>query len=148
MPAVPVPASTPVRIALTARVSVPSTSPSGVRAGIQYYLCAMGEANALGVVRILISWPIYAATFASLAGVQLKNPANPSEVYTNPEQAIVRRKLDNSEIKEWEALGTYVFAASKANTANPDKLPARYDATTATFAELKRTQCKGSLCEP
>jgi hypothetical protein len=35
-----------------------------LRAGIQYYLWAQGEANALGIVRILISWPIYAATFA------------------------------------------------------------------------------------
>jgi len=38
-----------------------------VRAGIQYYLWAQGEANALGIVRILISWPIYAATFAFTA---------------------------------------------------------------------------------
>jgi hypothetical protein len=38
-----------------------------VRAGIQYYLWALGEANALGIVRILISWPIYAATFAFTA---------------------------------------------------------------------------------
>jgi hypothetical protein len=38
-----------------------------VRAGIQYYLWSLGEANALGIVRILISWPIYAATFAFTA---------------------------------------------------------------------------------
>ena len=38
-----------------------------LRAGIQYYLWSLGEANALGVVRILISWPIYAATFAFTA---------------------------------------------------------------------------------
>jgi len=38
-----------------------------LRAGIQYYLWAAGEANALGVVRILISWPIYAGTFAFTA---------------------------------------------------------------------------------
>jgi hypothetical protein len=38
-----------------------------VRAGIQYYLWALGEANALGIVRILISWPIYAGTFAYTA---------------------------------------------------------------------------------
>jgi hypothetical protein len=38
-----------------------------LRAGIQYYLWAQGEANALGIVRILISWPIYAATFAYTA---------------------------------------------------------------------------------
>jgi hypothetical protein len=35
-----------------------------VRAGIQFVLYQMGEANAIGVVRILVSWPIYAATFA------------------------------------------------------------------------------------
>ncbi|MFI1989177.1 DUF3159 domain-containing protein [Actinoplanes sp. NPDC020271] len=37
------------------------------RAGLQFYLWKLGEANALGVVRILISWPIYAATFAFTA---------------------------------------------------------------------------------
>ncbi|GIE27146.1 hypothetical protein Ait01nite_001910 [Actinoplanes italicus] len=35
-----------------------------VRAGIQFVLYLMGEANAIGIVRILVSWPIYAATFA------------------------------------------------------------------------------------
>ncbi|SDT78072.1 DUF3159 domain-containing protein [Actinoplanes derwentensis] len=35
-----------------------------VRAGIQAFLYWLGEANAIGVVRILVSWPIYAATFA------------------------------------------------------------------------------------
>jgi Protein of unknown function (DUF3159) len=38
-----------------------------LRAGIQYYLWLLGEANALGIVRILISWPIYAGTFAFTA---------------------------------------------------------------------------------
>lgn len=40
-----------------------------IRAGIQFYLWKLGEANALGVVRILISWPIYAATFAFTAWI-------------------------------------------------------------------------------
>ena len=35
-----------------------------VRAGVQLYLWSQHEANALGIVRILISWPIYAGTFA------------------------------------------------------------------------------------
>jgi hypothetical protein len=35
-----------------------------VRAGVQGWLYLANEANALGIVRILISWPIYAATFA------------------------------------------------------------------------------------
>jgi hypothetical protein len=38
-----------------------------VRAGVQAWLWWAGEANALGIVRILISWPIYAATFAFTA---------------------------------------------------------------------------------
>jgi len=35
-----------------------------VRAGVQGWLYLADQATALGVVRILISWPIYAATFA------------------------------------------------------------------------------------
>nr|WP_203937055.1 DUF3159 domain-containing protein [Spirilliplanes yamanashiensis] len=35
-----------------------------VRAGIQGWLYLEGQANAIGIVRILISWPIYVATFA------------------------------------------------------------------------------------
>ena len=35
-----------------------------VRAGVQGWLYLADEANAIGLVRVLISWPIYAATFA------------------------------------------------------------------------------------
>ena len=35
-----------------------------VRAGVQGWLYLQDQATAIGVVRILISWPIYAATFA------------------------------------------------------------------------------------
>jgi hypothetical protein len=35
-----------------------------IRAGVQGWLYLADEANAIGIVRILISWPIYAATFA------------------------------------------------------------------------------------
>ncbi|GAA2474080.1 DUF3159 domain-containing protein [Winogradskya humida] len=38
-----------------------------VRAGVQGWLYLADEANAIGIVRILISWPIYAATFAYTA---------------------------------------------------------------------------------
>jgi hypothetical protein len=38
-----------------------------VRAGVQGWLWLADKANAIGVVRILISWPIYAATFAFTA---------------------------------------------------------------------------------
>jgi hypothetical protein len=91
-----------------------------------------------------IATSLYVATFASVAGVKLKNPANPSQVFTNPEQAIVRR-ADGTEIKEWEALGTYIAASSKANA---NKLSSRYDAASAAFASARRATCKGPLCEP
>jgi hypothetical protein len=35
-----------------------------IRAGVQGWLYLADQANAIGIVRILISWPIYAATFA------------------------------------------------------------------------------------
>ncbi|MEU8231683.1 DUF3159 domain-containing protein [Actinoplanes sp. NPDC048967] len=38
-----------------------------IRAGVQGWLYLADQANAIGVVRILISWPIYAATFAFTA---------------------------------------------------------------------------------
>jgi len=38
-----------------------------IRAGVQGWLYLADEANAIGVVRIVISWPIYAATFAFTA---------------------------------------------------------------------------------
>lgn len=38
-----------------------------VRAGVQFWLYLADQANAIGIVRILISWPIYAATFAFTA---------------------------------------------------------------------------------
>jgi hypothetical protein len=38
-----------------------------LRAGVQGWLYLADEANAIGIVRVLISWPIYAATFAYTA---------------------------------------------------------------------------------
>jgi hypothetical protein len=35
-----------------------------IRAGVQGWLWLQDQANAIGIVRIVISWPIYAATFA------------------------------------------------------------------------------------
>ena len=35
-----------------------------VRAGVQGWLYLADQATAIGIVRILVSWPIYAATFS------------------------------------------------------------------------------------
>jgi hypothetical protein len=53
-----------------------------LRAGIQYYLWLLGEANALGIVRILISWPIYAGTFAYTAWAIHRVTSSQSEAET------------------------------------------------------------------
>jgi hypothetical protein len=58
-----------------------------LRAGIQYYLWSLGEANALGVVRILISWPIYAATFAYTAWAIHRVTTSQKEAAPGPEAA-------------------------------------------------------------
>jgi hypothetical protein len=51
-----------------------------VRAGVQGWLYLADQANAIGIVRILISWPIYAATFAFTVWAvrRVTHPAVPS----------------------------------------------------------------------
>ena len=87
---------------------------------------------------------LYVTTFAYLAGVKLKDPADPTKTIT-PAQAVVFRKPPlpaNTEIKEWEALGGYVRALSPA--PGTGDLPASYKKD----APITRAICKaGPLCK-
>ena len=87
---------------------------------------------------------LYVATFAYVAGVKLKDPADPTKNIT-PAQAVVFRKPPvpaNTEIKEWEALGGYLRALSPAGGTGD--LPAAYKKD----APITRAICKaGSLCK-
>jgi hypothetical protein len=48
-----------------------------IRAGVQFWLYLADEANAIGIVRIVISWPIYAATFLfTIWAVRRVTPSN------------------------------------------------------------------------
>jgi hypothetical protein len=58
-----------------------------LRAGVQLYLWSQHEANALGIVRILISWPIYAGTFAYSAWAIHRVTAAEREPEEQPAQA-------------------------------------------------------------
>ena len=56
-----------------------------VRAGVQFGLYLADNANAIGIVRILISWPIYAATFAFTAwAVHRVTAAQAAEAAASP----------------------------------------------------------------
>jgi Protein of unknown function (DUF3159) len=52
-----------------------------VRAAVQGWLYLADQANAIGIVRILISWPVYAATFAFTiwAVRRVTHPARPTD---------------------------------------------------------------------
>lgn len=68
----------------------------------------------------------YIASFAAVAGVTLRDADTGTPLPNNdPTAAILHRASDGSEIKEWEALGAYVY--SQANlAANSGLVPARY----------------------
>ena len=86
---------------------------------------------------------LYVTTFAYLAGVKLKDPADPTKTIT-PSQAVIFRKPPvpaNTEIKEWEALGGYLRALSPAGGTGD--LPASYKKD----APITRAKCSGPLCK-
>jgi hypothetical protein len=81
----------------------------------------------------------YLAKFATFAGVTLKDPNTGLPIAGNdPSKAILLRPLpppQNTEIKQWEALGGYVNALGT--------LPAIYDKNT-TGAIPRRAICTGA----
>ncbi len=68
---------------------------------------------------------LYVASFAAVEGITLFDADNPSEVVTDPTATILHR-ADGSEIKEWEALGNYVYTQAQANAG---AVPARYSSS-------------------
>jgi len=87
---------------------------------------------------------LYLVTFATFAGVHIKDPATGQAIPGNdPTSTIMRRPApDGTEVKEWEALGAYVKAQA---TASGGKLPARYNKDDPSGA-IRRAICAGPLC--
>lgn len=72
---------------------------------------------------------LYVATFASLVGVTLKDADTGQPIPQNdPTATILHRAANGSEIKEWEALGAYVYAQANL-PANSGVVPQRYSPT-------------------
>jgi 5'-nucleotidase / UDP-sugar diphosphatase len=88
---------------------------------------APGWQNGLDPVatKVRTTATLYVASFAAVEGITLYDADNPSEVITDPNATILHR-ADGSEIKEWEALGNYVYTQAQADSANPGAVPARY----------------------
>jgi 5'-nucleotidase / UDP-sugar diphosphatase len=69
---------------------------------------------------------LYVASFAAIAGVTLRDPDTGTPISGNdPTSTILHRASDGSEIKEWEALGSYVYAQA-ALSENAGLVPQRY----------------------
>jgi 5'-nucleotidase/UDP-sugar diphosphatase len=86
---------------------------------------------------VSVAASLYIAEFAAVAGVTLKDQNGTAIPNNDPARTILLR-ADGTEIKEWEALASYVssFAAAGA-------LPARYQLT-ATADVPRRATCVGA----
>jgi hypothetical protein len=90
--------------------------------------------NPLKIVTVGSS--LYIATFATFAGVQLKDPATGVAIPNNDPTSTIVKRGDGTEVKEWEALGRYIRVQ-----ANGTSLPARYSRTGGSFP--RRAICVG-----
>jgi 5'-nucleotidase len=93
--------------------------------------------NPLALVRGTAS--LYLTTFATFAGVHLKDPVTGAPIANNDASQTIMHRADGTEIKEWEALARYV---KKQSEANGGKVPSRYDKTVATLP--RRATCVGA----
>jgi 5'-nucleotidase len=80
---------------------------------------------------------LYIATFATFAGVHLKDPGTGAPIPGNDPNVTIVKRADGTEVKEWEALGRYVNLQ-----ANGGNLPARYDTKAGSFP--RRAICVGA----
>jgi 5'-nucleotidase len=87
---------------------------------------------------------LYIATFATFAGIHLKDPNTGSPVAGNDPNLTILKRGDSTEIKEWEAVGSYVRALAAANTGNPGTLPPKYDKNDAGSVIPRRSICTGA----
>ncbi len=91
---------------------------------------------------------LYVATFASVAGVKLKDPTTGLPL-ASPTDAIEYAQIEPGiyvEIKEWEAMGGW-FRALAALPGVGGTLPPIYDDSQPAGAGMKRAICSGPLCK-
>jgi 5'-nucleotidase len=86
---------------------------------------------------VSVASSLYIAEFATVAGVTLKDSAGKAIPNNDPTLTIVHR-ADKSEIKEWEALASYIHASAQSGS-----LPTRYQLT-STPNIPRRAICTGA----
>jgi 5'-nucleotidase len=69
---------------------------------------------------------LYVASFASVEGITLYDADTGVKIPGNDATSTILHRPDGSEIKEWEALGTYVYLQASANAG---AVPQRYSST-------------------
>jgi 5'-nucleotidase/UDP-sugar diphosphatase len=86
---------------------------------------------------VSVAASLYIAEFAAVAGVTLKDQNGNAILNNDPTRTILHR-ADGTEIKEWEALASYISSAATAGA-----LPAQYQLT-ATPNVPRRATCAGA----
>lgn len=95
----------------------------------------------LGLVRATAD--LYITTFATFAGVHLKDANTGVPLANNDATAAILIRPDKTEIKLWEALGAYAHAQASGGV-----LPHRYAKGAAESTLPRRATCSGPLCVP
>jgi 5'-nucleotidase/UDP-sugar diphosphatase len=86
---------------------------------------------------VTVGASLYIATFATFAGVSLKDPVTGALIPDNDPTSTIVQRADGTEVKEWEAVGRYIRLQ-----ANGGNLPARYSRTAGSFP--RRAICVGA----
>ncbi|HEY5677167.1 MAG TPA: hypothetical protein VIR81_10285, partial [Myxococcales bacterium] len=86
---------------------------------------------------------LFIASFATVAGVVLKDADTGRPVPGNDPNLTIVRRADGSEVKEWEALGSYVHKAGGGGA-----LPRRYDLSDPSGPVPRRAACTGPNATP
>lgn len=81
---------------------------------------------------------LYIATFATFAGVHLKDADSGAPIANNDPNATIVKRVDGTEVKEWESLGRYIRLQ-----ANGGNLPPRYDQNDLSGKLPRRAICVG-----
>jgi hypothetical protein len=84
---------------------------------------------------------LYIASFATFAGVHLKDPNTGSPIPGNNPAATILNRADTTEVKEWESLASYI---STQSAANGGALPVRYSKADQPNLLPRRAVCTGA----
>ena len=119
--------------------------PDGYDASSVVFDVSQGGWLASPLALVTVTADLYIATFATFAGVRLKDPATGQPLPGNNASSTILHRDDGSEIKDWEALGA--FARAQSQGAPGGNLPHRYLKGDPSGPLPRRAICAGPLCQ-